>query len=121
VYGITPDTLEPPAEPEPAAATQDWPAGIPSLFVNTYGGTPYSDNLMGLLLNPPESIFVEDIPGVGSQSFPNTHWVAGSYPVTGFRVQMPGVDDADRNPLDKPVDASYSVIVPADTMTFTVP
>lgn len=118
---ITPDTLAPPDPPAEAAETQDWPGDIPPLYVNTYGVTAYSENLMGLLLNPPESIFVEDIPGVGSQSIPNPYYVAGSYPVTGFRVRMPGVDDVDRNPIDKPVSASYSIIVPADTMTFTVP
>jgi alpha-tubulin suppressor-like RCC1 family protein len=118
---ITPDTLDPPAAPAAAAATHDWAAETPSLFVQTYGVTAYSDSLMGLLLNPPETIFVEDVPSIGSKSYPNPYYVAGSYPVTGFRVQMPGVDDADRNPLDKPVSGSYAVLIPSDTLTFTVP
>jgi hypothetical protein len=94
---------------------------VPPLYVNTYGITPYNDNLMGLLLNPPESIYVEDIPSVGSASFPNPSYVAGSYPVNGFRVRMPGVDDADRNPINKPVAESYAVAIPSDTLTFTIP
>jgi alpha-tubulin suppressor-like RCC1 family protein len=118
---ITPDTLDPPAAPAAAAATHDWAAETPSLFVQTYGVTAYSDSLMGLLLNPPETIFVEDVPDIGSKSYPNPYYVAGSYPVTGFRVQMPGVDDADRNPLDKPVAGSYAILIPSDTLTFTVP
>jgi len=119
---ITPDTLAAPTPPAEAAETEDWPAGIPPLFVNTYGVTPYTENLMGLLLDPPESILVENIPpDSSSQSYPNASYVAGGYPVTGFRVQMPGVDDADRNPLTKASSASYSIIVPTDTMTFTVP
>jgi hypothetical protein len=118
---ITPDTLEPPDAPAAAAATHDWTAETPSLFVQTYGVTAYSDSLMGLLLNPPVSIFVEDVPSIGSKSYPNPYYVAGSYPVTGFRVRMPGVDDADRNPLAKPVSGSYSIIIPSDTLTFTVP
>lgn len=118
---ITPDSLGAPAAPAPAVATQDWSAAIPPLWVNTYGITSYSDSLMGLLLNPPESISVEDVPGVGAKSFPNPYYVAGSYPATGFRVQMPGVDDADRNPLDKTVDSAYQIIIPSDPLTFTVP
>lgn len=119
---ITPDTLAPPTPPAEADETQDWPSAILALSVNTYGVTPYTDSLMGLILNPPESIFVENIPPGGtSASYPNPYYVAGSYPVTGFRVQMPGVIDADRNPIVKPVSASYSIIVPDDAMTFTVP
>ena len=119
---ITPDTLAPPAPPAEAAETQDWPASVPPLYVNTFGVTPYSDSIMGLLINPPETIMVENVPpDGGAQSFPNPFYVAGSYPVTGFRAQMPGVDDADRNPLEKLASASYSIIVPDDTMTFTVP
>lgn len=119
---ITPDTLAPPAPPAEAADNYSWHASVPPLSVNTYGITPYSDGIMGLLLNPPESIYVENIPPDNhSESFPNAFYVAGSYPLTGFRVSMPGVDDALRNPLDKPVAASYSVVVPADMMSFTVP
>jgi alpha-tubulin suppressor-like RCC1 family protein len=118
---ITPDTLSPPDAPAEAIATHDWTAETPTLQVNTYGVTPYSDALMGLLLNPPETIFVEDIPSVGSQSVANPYYVAGTYPVTGFRVQMPGVDDADRNPIDKPVSGDYSVVITPDPITFTIP
>lgn len=118
---ITPDTLAPPTPPDEATATQDWTGGIPPLFVNTYGVTPYSDNLMGLLLNPPETVAVKDVPGEGTVSYPNPYYADGSYPVQGFRVRMPGVDDADRNPLSKPVVSSYQILVPADPLTFTVP
>ncbi|MCK9386074.1 MAG: FG-GAP repeat protein [Nevskia sp.] len=118
---ITPTTLAPPTPPAESAETQAWPSSIPSLFVNTFGVTPYSDGLMGLLINPPETLYVEDVPGIGAQSIPNPSYTAGSYPVTGFRVQMPGVDDADRNPLDKPTTANYSIVVPTDPLAFTVP
>lgn len=119
---ITPDTLAPPDPPDEAAETQDWPSAVPSMFVNTYGVTPYAEGIMGLLVNPPESIYVTNIPPDNhSESFPNSYYVAGSYPVTGFRVSMPGVDDADRNPLDLPVAQSYSILIPADTLSFTVP
>ena len=118
---LTPDSLDPPVPPDEAVETQDWPSGVRPLYVNTFGITPYNDNLMGLLLNPPESIFVSDIPTIGGASFPNPYYVAGSYPVTGFRCQMPGVDDSDRNPLTKPVTGEYQIIIPSDTMQFTKP
>jgi hypothetical protein len=118
---ITPDTLAPPDAPDEAAETQSWPGEVPPLWVNTYGVTPYSETLVGLLLNPPETISVENVPGVGNQSFPNPFYVAGSYPVTGFRVTMPGVDDADRNPIDKPVAESYAVAITPDPISFTIP
>ena len=119
---ITPDTLDPPSPPDEASETQDWSGSIPPLSVNTFGVTPYTDALMGLLLDPPETILVENVPpDLVAQSFPNPFYVAGAYPVTGFRVQMPGVDDDDRNPVSKPVSGSYQVLIPADTMTFTIP
>jgi hypothetical protein len=91
------------------------------LFVNLYGRNVYSENIMGLLLNPPQTITVEDVPGEGTVTYPNPEYVAGSYPVTGFRVAMPGVDDADRNPIELPIDQSYQVLIPSDTLTFTIP
>lgn len=119
---ITPDTLAPPSAPAPAVETQDWAAQAPSLYVNVYGITPYSDALMGLILNPPESIVVENVPpGGDSQTFANPHYVAGSYPVQGFRVQMPGVDDADRNPIEKPASATYGIVIPVDPFTISQP
>ena len=118
---ITPDTLAAPTPPAAAADAQDWGASVPVLQVNNYGVTPYSDALMGLLLNPPKEITVENIPGVGSKSFPNPYYAPGTYPVTGFRVQMPGVDDASRNPVDKAVASAYQIIIPSDTLTITVP
>ncbi len=118
---VTPTPLTPPAAPSAADESQDWPSQIPPLFVNTFGITPYADNLMGLILNPPESIFVEDIPAIGSKSFPNPYYVAGTYPVSGFRVRMPGVDDADRNQAEKTSTGSYDVEIPIDPLTFIVP
>lgn len=118
---LTPDTLSPPARPNQAAETQDWGAAIPSLYVATYGITPYSDSLMGWIVNPAPTITVEDVPGQGTVIFDNPSYVAGSYPVEGFRVRMPGVDDADRNPLTIPVSKSMQIIVPTDTLVFTVP
>jgi hypothetical protein len=118
---ITPDTLAPPTPPAEAVESQAWGASIPSLTVNIYGVTPYQDGLMGLLINPPESITVDDVPGEGTVTYDNPYYVAGSYPVTGFRVAMPGVDDADRNPIAIPVEQSYQLLIPSDTLTFTIP
>ena len=121
---ITPSTLTPPVPPAPAVDTQNWSVGIPPLFVNTFGVTPYSENLMGLVINPPETVFVHDVPGPNgpeSTSLPNPSYVAGSYPVQGFRLRMPGVDDANRNPVIKPVTSDYQLILPSDPITFTVP
>lgn len=120
---ITPDTLAPPPPPAEAAETQAWNGELPSLTVSTYGSTPYQESLMGLLLNPPETITVEDVPtpdGPKTLSYPNPFYVAGGYPVNGFRVQMPGVDDVDRNPLGKNVTTSYRIVVPSDPITITV-
>jgi hypothetical protein len=119
---LTPDALDPPADPSAAADdVQDWPAGVVPMMVNVYGITPYQESLMGLLINPPESFTVEDVPGEGTVSYPNPSYIAGSYPATGFRMRMPGVDDASRNPLALPVAQDYSVVIPPDTLTFTVP
>lgn len=117
---ITPDTFDPPTPPDEAVATQDWGSDVTALTCNTYGGTPYSDNLMGLLLNPPETITVEDVPDIGTKSYPNPFYYAGSYPVTGFRCRMPGVDDADRNPLTKVVTQAYQTVIVPDTLEFKV-
>lgn len=119
---LGPDILSPPlVAAEDANDTQDWGSAVPPMFTNIYGSTPYQEGLMGLLLNPPERISVQDIPDVGSQSFPNPSYVAGSYPVTGFRVGMPGVDDASRNPRALSIATSYSIVIPPDPMTFIIP
>ncbi len=118
---ITPDALDPPDPPEAANATQEWAGSTPSLWVNNYGVTPYTENLMGLLLNVPETITVQDVPGEGTVVYANPYYTAGSYPVEGFRVRMPGVDATDRNPIEKPVSHSYQIIVPEDTLSFTIP
>lgn len=118
---ITPTPLAPPPVPAEAVDTQNWTAGIPPLSVCTYGITPYNDNIMGLLLNPPETVFVHDIPVTGSASLPNPFYVAGSYPVQGFRIKMSGVNDVNRNPVEKPVTTEYEIIVPSDPITFTIP
>lgn len=118
---IAPDPLVPPASPDPQTETQDWPGQALSLAVNTFGITPYTENIMGLILNPPPSIYVEDIPGVGAQSVPNPHFVAGTYPVQGFRCQMPGVIDADRNPAERIIVTNYQIAVPVDPLQIIHP
>lgn len=122
---ITPDSLDPPSPPAAATATQDWGAEVPSLWVNVYGITPYTDDLMGLLMNPEQYYTVEDVPdglgGTSTISYTNPYYVAGSYPETGFRVRMPGVDDADRTPTTRAIAQSYDVILPANNLTITVP
>lgn len=117
---LPPDSLTPPAAPAPATESQNWPGEVPSLYVCTFGVTPYSPNLMGLLINPPERIYVENVPPNNeSASYPNPSYVPGSYPVQGFRVRMPGVDDQDRNPVEKQVDASYDTRIPVDPLQIT--
>lgn len=122
---ITPDSLDPPPAPDPVTETQDWGAGVPSLLVNVYGVTPYSDSLMGLLLNPEQYYTVEDVPdglgGFSTISYTNPHYTAGSYPQTGFRVSMPGVDDADRTPTAIDIAQNYNVVLPANSLTISIP
>ena len=115
------DTLAPPPPRLFVDSSLDWVYEIPPLSCHTFGVAAYDEGLMGLLLNPSEFILVEDIPAFGTINTANPFYTEGSYPVTGFRVQMPGVDDVDRDPVDDPVTASYSIIVPDDTLTFTVP
>ncbi|MCK9386125.1 MAG: FG-GAP repeat protein [Nevskia sp.] len=118
---ITPTTLLPPDAPAPAVETQDWAAAAASLTTSVFGVTPYQPGLMGLLINPPPTISVKAVPVDGDTTFPNPYFTAGSYPETGFRVAMPGVDDADRNPIVKPVDKTYNVVIPAGSLSFTIP
>lgn len=83
------------------------------------GETLYSDSLMGWLINPPQSITIVDVPveggGTTTKTVVNPWYTSSGYPVTGFRAQMPGVDDARRNPADTEVDQTYLVQVPEDT------
>lgn len=121
---ITPDTLAAPTPPAEAAETQAWLGQLPALSVNTYGVTPYQDTLMGLLLNTPETITVSDVPtvdGPKTLTYANPFYSVGEYPVTGFRMEMPGVVDADRNPIELAVTGDYSIVVPTDTLTTTIP
>ena len=127
---LPPSSLAVPSPPSSAAAKQNWSGEMPALVTATYGGTPYQPGLMGLLLNPPESISVEDVPIPDPQvpgntlyvtkTFPNPFYVAGSYPVTGFRVKLPGVDDIDRNPIASTVQGAYDLVIPTDVLTITV-
>lgn len=124
---LTPDDLDPPEPPaeETRSGSNSWTSGIPSLTVAVHDSTPYSDSLMGLLVNPEQFYTVEDVPdglgGFETIAYENPHYVAGSYDVTGFRVEMPGVDDEDRQPVTLPVAQSYSIVLPADTLIITVP
>lgn len=121
---ITPDTLAAPSPPAEAFETQAWLGQMPALSVNTYGVTPYQDTLMGLLLNTPETITVSDVPtvdGPKTLTYANPFYSAGEYPVTGFRMEMPGVVDADRNPIELAATGDYSIVVPTDTLTTTIP
>lgn len=105
-----------------AEGTQDWQAEVTQLSTNVFGITSYSDDLMGILINPPEFITVHDVPDIGTKAYPNPSYTPGSYPVTGFRIRMPGVSDADRNPIDLPaVDQAWELAIPEGTLSFTVP
>lgn len=118
--GIPSPSPEPPEPPESTVDPGEWAYDVPPLVTATYGGTPYQEGLMGLLLNPAKSISVEDIPPDGhSETFDNPWYVDGTYPVQGFRVRMPGVDDGLRNPVVKDVVTEIDVVVPSDTMYIT--
>lgn len=118
---ITPDTLEPPEPPEEAEATQNWQGEVAALGVSCFGLTAYEDSLMGLLVNPLQYYTVEDVPEDGTISYENPFYTEGSYPETGFRFRMPGVVDADREPVTKPVAAEYKIIIDEDPLAFIVP
>lgn len=106
-------------------------AGADTYSVPIYGSyraglTPYNDNLMGWLVNPPKTITLTGVPvydangaqtGVTDKEIPNEYYTPNAYPVSGFRAQMPGVDDARRNPAQTDVTATYTVAVPENVFT----
>ncbi len=120
---ITPSVMDAPAATAPQIAAQNWLEELPFLSVNVYGGTPYNDNLMGLLLNPQQFYTVEDVPdglgGFATESYENPFYVVGSYPSTGIRVEMPGVDETDRNPVSRNNVSVYDVVIPPETINLT--
>lgn len=120
--GEAPPPLVPPPPRLMVDHSLDWVSAIPPLLCHTYGtGAEYSENMMGLLLNPPKGYYVEDTVYFYPLWSTNQFYVDGSYPVTGFRMMMPGVADADRNPIDDPISATYSIDVPAATLSIAVP
>lgn len=116
----TPDDLEPPEPPPASEGSKSWLAQVANLTVAVHGTNVYSESICGLLANPPETITVEDAPSIGSVTYNNPAYVAGGFPETGFRVRMPGVDDADRDPITRSVEREYSVVVPLDPLQFTI-
>lgn len=120
---VTPDVLDAPAAPDvdAALAEDDWVANIGALgtHVGAVTNHAYADSLMGYLVNAPENITITD--GTDQTTGANPYYDADwEYPTTGFRVQLPGVADTHRNPLELSQTASYAVEIPADPLTTTV-
>lgn len=122
----TPDVLDPPAQPDVNEATGEdtWFYGLPNLsnWTGAYSlSPPYSDSLMGYLANSPETFTLVKSDLTEAVTVANPSYSAGNaFPVTGFRVEMPGVDESFRNPLALPVESAYKVDIPQDPLTLTV-
>lgn len=120
---VTPDVLDAPAAPDvdTATGTDDWVANIPALgnHVGAVTNHAYADSLMGFLVNAPETITITD--GTSSTQGANPYYDADwIYPTTGFRIELPGVADSHRNPLELSQAAAYTVEIPQDPVIQTV-
>lgn len=121
---VTPDPLVPPDPPAEATATHAWAYEVPQLTTAVSGGTPYQDSLMGWIVNPAPTITLHEVPdgsgGFKTETVPNPSYTSEIYPVSGFRASMPGVDDADRAPLEKAQASAYQIEIPLDAFSFTI-
>lgn len=122
---LTPDDLDPPAAPDVDAetGTDDWASAIPTLTTHVGAATisgPYSDALMGFLVNAPQQINYYNFTLGTSFAAPNGYYSEpNTFDVTGFRAAMPGVAASHRNPVALSQAASYAVAVPEDPLTLT--
>lgn len=96
---VTPTPLDALPQPESTIPEQDWLAELPGLSTWVGGVDAYTDNIMGWLVNCPQTISMYKI--VDGQrieeSITSTGYTANGLPVTGFRIGMPGVSDCNRN------------------------
>jgi alpha-tubulin suppressor-like RCC1 family protein len=103
--------------------SDDWMPDVPHLG-NTVGaitGATYADTLAGFLVNAPERISYINFTQDKTVSVANPYYVAGTaFDTTGFRVILPGVDTALRDPVDLAQTASYDIAVPISPLTLTV-
>ena len=119
---VSPDVLEVPDAPDVDAETGEdpWSANIPSLLthVGAYNAN-YSEDMMGFLINAPAAYLKTD--GADSESVTNAYYDdAYTFPSTGFRIQLPGVADTHRQPLEIEVAQSYAVEIPENPLTLEV-
>jgi hypothetical protein len=122
---VADDDLDPPAAPDLAAALEadPWGLAIPALSTHVGGATlstPYSDSLMGHLVNAPAKLNAYN-PTLGvSYTGDNPYYApALVWPTEGFRAAMPGVAASHRNPIDLSVSATYATAIPAEVQPLT--
>jgi alpha-tubulin suppressor-like RCC1 family protein len=119
---VSPDVLDVPPAPDVDDATGEdpWSANIPALLthVGAYNAN-YSEDMMGFLINAPAAYLKTD--GADSESVTNAYYdEAYTFPSTGFRIQLPGVADTHRQPLEIEVAQSYAVEIPENPLTLEV-
>ena len=119
---VSPDVLEVPDAPDVDAETgaDPWSANIPALLthVGAYNAN-YSEDMMGYLVNAPATYVKTN--GTTSETVTNVYYDdAYTFQTTGFRIQLPGVADTHRQPLDIDVAQSYSIDIPEDNLTLEV-
>jgi hypothetical protein len=119
---VSPDVLDVPPAPDVDDATGEdpWSANIPALLthVGAYNAN-YNEDMMGFLINAPAAYLKTD--GADSESVTNAYYdEAYTFPSTGFRIQLPGVADTHRQPLEIEVAQSYAVEIPENPLTLEV-
>lgn len=122
---VADDDLDPPAAPDLAAALEadPWGLAIPALSTHVGGATwstPYSDSLMGHLVNAPAKLNAYNPALRVRYTVDNPYYdPARVWPTVGFRVSMPGVAATHRNPIALAVSAAYAVAIPAESVPLT--
>lgn len=132
--GITPSTpVAAPAAPDIEAVTGNdpWADSLPLLnvWVGAVNNHAYSDDLMGFLVNAEPSYSAHNFTLATTISVENAYYDVGTlhgavlensaYPVTGFRIRMPGVAPTHRDPVTLEQSASYDVAIPEDPFTLS--
>lgn len=124
--GLTePSAMTAPEAPaaESVLDDDDWMGAMPALLnhLGAVDGAVYSDALMGWLCNAPPTFSLAHYTAGeidATTTIPNPYYSeADAWEVTGFRISLPGVADAWRNPLDIPIAASYDVAIPVDPLS----
>lgn len=118
------------ANPSPLVPQDEIPSALPThTWVSHHHGTyiphnnpGYSENMRGWVVTPPSSVSAFELDNCvrsNGTSIP-TPFAGGSYPSSGFKVEMPGVDDEYRNEEVREATASYTVDIPIDPLTLIV-